>query len=298
MSCGQRPKPRSPKDPVCGMSVDPATAKHKAEHGGATYYFCSAGCREKFVAEPARFSRRRTPPPKPAPFERDLHLPDASRDPSAGPGPLPDLRHGARAGSRDGRRGPERGTHRYDRRFWIALALSIPVVALEMGGHLANLHMLLAGTGLQLDSIGARDAGRAVGGMAVLRARLGVAQDPQPQHVHADRDGHRRGLGVQRRRDRRAGRVSAGFPRRGRRGRGLFRSGGGDHRARVARTGARAPRARTDRRRYPRASRSRAKDCATHPRGRRGRGCRARSGCGRRSPSRAPGREGSGRRRA
>src|SRR6478609_4374249 len=43
------------KDPVCGMSVDPATAKHKAEHAGATYYFCSAGCRGKFVAEPAKY---------------------------------------------------------------------------------------------------------------------------------------------------------------------------------------------------------------------------------------------------
>ena len=43
------------KDPVCGMTVDPATAKHKAEHAGAAYYFCSAGCREKFVAEPERY---------------------------------------------------------------------------------------------------------------------------------------------------------------------------------------------------------------------------------------------------
>src|SRR5208282_5326244 len=43
------------KDHVCGMSVDMASAKHKAEHGGATFYFCSAGCREKFVAEPTRY---------------------------------------------------------------------------------------------------------------------------------------------------------------------------------------------------------------------------------------------------
>ena len=43
------------KDPVCGMTVDPATARHKAGHAGATYYFCSAGCREKFLAEPERF---------------------------------------------------------------------------------------------------------------------------------------------------------------------------------------------------------------------------------------------------
>ena len=32
-------------DPVCGMTVDPHTAKHRAEHQGHTYYFCSAGCR-------------------------------------------------------------------------------------------------------------------------------------------------------------------------------------------------------------------------------------------------------------
>ncbi len=43
------------KDPVCGMSVEPATARHQAEHAGQTYYFCSAGCRTKFIAEPARY---------------------------------------------------------------------------------------------------------------------------------------------------------------------------------------------------------------------------------------------------
>jgi Cu+-exporting ATPase len=44
------------KDPVCGMSVEPATAKHRVEYGGETYYFCSAGCHEKFAAEPGVFS--------------------------------------------------------------------------------------------------------------------------------------------------------------------------------------------------------------------------------------------------
>ena len=42
-------------DPVCGMSVDPATAKHKAEHAGETYYFCSAGCKTKFTADPDKY---------------------------------------------------------------------------------------------------------------------------------------------------------------------------------------------------------------------------------------------------
>src|SRR6476646_1672297 len=43
------------KDPVCGMDVDPHAARHRAEHGGRTYYFCSAGCRTKFEADPGRF---------------------------------------------------------------------------------------------------------------------------------------------------------------------------------------------------------------------------------------------------
>jgi P-type Cu+ transporter len=40
------------KDLVCGMNVEPSTAKHKLEHGGETYYFCGPSCREKFRAHP------------------------------------------------------------------------------------------------------------------------------------------------------------------------------------------------------------------------------------------------------
>ncbi|MEP7012012.1 MAG: heavy metal translocating P-type ATPase [Acidobacteriota bacterium] len=42
-------------DPVCGMTVNPATAKHRSEHGGKPYFFCSAGCREKFEKDPAKY---------------------------------------------------------------------------------------------------------------------------------------------------------------------------------------------------------------------------------------------------
>src|SRR5262245_47705604 len=42
-------------DPVCGMSVDPLTATLKADHAGQTYYFCSAGCRSKFISNPAKY---------------------------------------------------------------------------------------------------------------------------------------------------------------------------------------------------------------------------------------------------
>ncbi len=46
------------RDPVCGMSVDPATATQHADFGGETYYFCSAGCRAAFVSDPARYTVR------------------------------------------------------------------------------------------------------------------------------------------------------------------------------------------------------------------------------------------------
>ena len=42
-------------DPVCGMQVDTATSRHQAGHAGQTYHFCSAGCVEKFNADPADF---------------------------------------------------------------------------------------------------------------------------------------------------------------------------------------------------------------------------------------------------
>ena len=43
------------RDPVCGMTVDPARAAATTEHAGTTYYFCSAGCAAKFRAEPEKY---------------------------------------------------------------------------------------------------------------------------------------------------------------------------------------------------------------------------------------------------
>src|ERR1700744_122262 len=59
-------------DPVCGMKVDPATAKHRLSHDGQDYFFCSARCRERFAAEPAKYLAPKNPasgepePPGPA----------------------------------------------------------------------------------------------------------------------------------------------------------------------------------------------------------------------------------------
>jgi xanthine dehydrogenase accessory factor len=49
------PEPASAIDPVCGMKVEVATARHQAEHAGTTFYFCNPRCREKFLAAPDRF---------------------------------------------------------------------------------------------------------------------------------------------------------------------------------------------------------------------------------------------------
>lgn len=43
-------------DPVCGMTVAVATARHRAEVGGQSYYFCCGGCRERFLAAPERYA--------------------------------------------------------------------------------------------------------------------------------------------------------------------------------------------------------------------------------------------------
>ena len=43
------------KDPVCGMDVDPATAQHKAEYNGQTFYFCSRGCMLDFQDDPEKY---------------------------------------------------------------------------------------------------------------------------------------------------------------------------------------------------------------------------------------------------
>ena len=42
-------------DPVCGMTVDPQTARHESTYEGRRVVFCSAGCKESFDADPARY---------------------------------------------------------------------------------------------------------------------------------------------------------------------------------------------------------------------------------------------------
>src|SRR5271157_1555512 len=55
------PNPALERDPVCGMNVNPATAKHVHEHAGKKYYFCCSHCLEKFKANPAGYLNKPAP---------------------------------------------------------------------------------------------------------------------------------------------------------------------------------------------------------------------------------------------
>ena len=133
------------RDPVCGMEVDPATAKHRAEHAGATYYFCSDGCRKKFVADPARFlaPKAEASTPKAASAGTIYTCPMHPQIRQVGPGHCPICGMALEPETVTADVGPSAELIDMTRRFWIGLALAVPVLVLEMGGHLIGLKMLL-----------------------------------------------------------------------------------------------------------------------------------------------------------
>ena len=198
----------------------------------------------------------------------DLHLPDASGNPPGRGGRLSDLRHGAGTGGAERRGRAERRTSRHD-----ASLLDRPrprrAGRRARHGRTSGGQALAGPADVQLGAIGAGDAGRAVGGLAVPRARARLDPQSKPQHVHADRDGDGHRLDLQRRRDPRPGRFPVGVPRPRRRRAGLFRSRGGHHRSRPARPGLGTQSPRADGRGDPRAARSRAQDRAQDIRRRR-----------------------------
>ena len=125
-------------DPVCGMTVDPHTAKHRAEHRGHTYYFCSAGCRTKFAADPQKYLGTRDPPPvvQGATYTCPMH-PEIRQ---AGPGSCPICGMALEPEMPAADTGPNPELTDMTRRFWIGLVLALPVMMLEMGGHFVGAH--------------------------------------------------------------------------------------------------------------------------------------------------------------
>jgi Cu+-exporting ATPase len=146
-----RPRPKAPvvvlsapaepvRDPVCGMMIDPATAAATAEHGGRTFHFCREGCRDAFVANPARYLEKEeaAPPPSPAAPLAEYTCPMHPEVVQRGPGSCPicgmalEPKHVALEET-----GPDPELVDMGRRLKVSAVLTVPVFALAMA-HMAG----------------------------------------------------------------------------------------------------------------------------------------------------------------
>ena len=138
------------KDPVCGMTVDPAKTPHHAEHDGQPFYFCSAGCKTKFIADPAKYlgpaapmAAAMTAPAAVVPAGAIYTCPMHPEIRQSGPGSCPICGMALEPVLPSAETGPNPELVDMTRRFWIGLALALPVFVLEMGSHLVDLHHAL-----------------------------------------------------------------------------------------------------------------------------------------------------------
>ena len=151
------------KDPVCGMAVT-AASEHHAHHEGHAYYFCSARCKGKFTADPARYVPAGSPPPGDA---AQAMPPAASPPAPSAPGTIftcpmhPQIRQDHPGNcpicgmtleplmpSLDDDENPE--LKDFSRRFWWTLPLTVVVTLLAMFGHRAGLFSASTQTWVEL----------------------------------------------------------------------------------------------------------------------------------------------------
>ena len=132
------------KDPVCGMSVDPHTAKHHADHQGKPYYFCSAGCQAKFAADPTKYVKPEKA--KVVPAGTIYTCPMHPQIRQVGPGFCPICGMALEPEIVTAEAQPNVELQDMTRRLWVGLALAVPVFILEMGNHLFNLHHIISPT--------------------------------------------------------------------------------------------------------------------------------------------------------
>jgi P-type Cu+ transporter len=130
-------------DPVCGMTVDPHTTPHRAEHQGRPYYFCSVGCRQKFIADPQRHLGGAASEQQAVPEGTVYTCPMHPEIRQVGPGscPICGMALEPELATPESGRNPELAD--MSRRFWIGLLLTVPIVVLDMGAHLAGGHGLV-----------------------------------------------------------------------------------------------------------------------------------------------------------
>ena len=128
-------------DPVCGMRVDPTTRKHVFDHDHTTYHFCSAGCRTKFAADPQRYldpKPRQEDVPEGTIYTCPMH-PEIRQ---VGPGSCPICGMALEPDVVTLDEQPNHELADMTRRFWIGLALALPVIVLDMGAHIVG-HSLI-----------------------------------------------------------------------------------------------------------------------------------------------------------
>lgn len=133
------------KDPVCGMTVDPETAKYRATFEQETYYFCSESCLHKFTANPHAYVHGAKPAASaPAVPEGTIYTcPMHPEVRQVGPGSCPICGMALEPEVVTAEDGPSEELRDMNRRFRIGLAIAVPVVALEMGGHFLGLDRLI-----------------------------------------------------------------------------------------------------------------------------------------------------------
>jgi len=128
------------RDLVCGMEVDPATAKWTSEYEGGTYYFCGKGCKAKFDAEPQRFLTRgetasQDPrPPKPPAAGTQWTCPMHPEIIRGGPGSCPICGMALEPMTITAAEPENEELRDMTRRFWVSAILSAAILVIAMGG--------------------------------------------------------------------------------------------------------------------------------------------------------------------
>ena len=128
------------KDPVCGMDVDPNASKPSLVHDGTRYYFCCDHCLRKFGADPARYLAEGGPREEEAPEGTLYTCPMDPEIVQEGPGTCPICGMALEPmGVPAADEGPNPELIDMTRRFRVSLALSLPLLVMEMGHHLFDL---------------------------------------------------------------------------------------------------------------------------------------------------------------
>ncbi|HVV26346.1 MAG TPA: heavy metal translocating P-type ATPase [Rhizomicrobium sp.] len=139
-------------DPVCGMVVDPATAENSAVHGGVRYFFCSARCKAKFLADPGKYLSPGKGGELATPgtiYTCPMH-PQIRRD---GPGFCPICGMALEPLVATGDDAPNPELIDMKRRFWTGTVLTVPVVALSMGGMAGLDHFIPPGASIWIQAV-------------------------------------------------------------------------------------------------------------------------------------------------